>query len=93
MGRLPRLPLAILERAGSPATGVWPATTSPTVTWRLTASSARMVSPAKTTPPPFLAWTAATLHSPTHSVRSVDSSLAAGRGYTVQLPPSVRHED
>ena len=33
MGRLPRLPLTILNAPGSPVTRAWPAITSPTATW------------------------------------------------------------
>ena len=50
MGRLPRLPLAIFERAGVAGHQSLAATTSPILTWRLTASSARTISFANTTP-------------------------------------------
>ena len=78
MGRLPRLPITIFERPGSSVTRAWPATTSPTATWRPTANSVRTISSVNTMPLQSLAWNAATQPSPTHCAQSPKSPLAAG---------------
>ena len=89
MGRLPRLPLTISERSGvSPATRAWPATISPTATWRQTASRAQMISSANTMPSQFLTWNVKTQLSPTHCARFPHSPLAARCGRIKRLPPS-----
>ena len=90
MGRLPRLPLTILNAPRSLATRAWPATTSHTATWRPTASSARTISSMNTMPSQFIAWNAATQLLPTHCARFPNSPLAAGCRCTIRLPPSAK---
>ena len=74
---------------GSPITRAWPAITSPTATWRPTASSPRTISSVNTMPSQFLAWNDATQPSPTHCARTSNSPLVAGCGCTTRLSPSA----